>query len=271
MNDLEMKHNVRVAIITILAGIAFGLVFLFTQGTTAFAQYETAYFLEKMLSVDNLAVMATIFTAFHCVGADQRKALTYGIAGAVVMRLGFILIGAEALERFEFMSIVFGVILGYSAWKMLRSGHSEGEPKAIQLVRRFFPRVSNLVAVIVVIELTDLVFAIDSVPVVLSIADDRWIALTSNVCAILGMRSLFFVLRGGMERIIYLNQTLAIVLAYVGAKMALHRWVHINEVVNIGIIAVMFAIGVGLSLTIGSRVETTTPQIQMSDTGTVEV
>jgi tellurite resistance protein TerC len=250
MSQTETRHNIRVAVITVALGIAFGLVFLFTQGTTAFAQYETAFFLEKMLSVDNLAVMATIFTAFRCVGKDQHKALTYGIAGAIVMRLGFIMVGAEALERFEFMSVVFGAILGYSAWKMLRSGHDEGEPGAIRFVRRFFPKLSTLVAVIFVIELTDVIFAIDSVPVVLSITDDRWIALTSNIAAILGMRSLFFVLKDGMERIVYLNQTLAVVLAYVGAKMALHKWVHINEALNIGIVAVMFTVGIVASLVI---------------------
>ena len=248
-SDKSTAHNVRVAIITVALGIAFGFVFLATQGSTAFAQYETAFFLEKMLSIDNLAVMATIFTVFRCEGADQRKALTYGIAGAVIMRLAFIMVGAEALERFEFMSVVFGLILGYSAWKMLRAGnHDESEPKSIQFVRRFFPGLSTLVAVIVVIELTDIIFAIDSVPVVLSITDDRWIALTSNVMAILGMRSLFFVLRDGMNRITYLNQTLAVVLAYVGAKMALHKWVHINEGINIAIIATLFAIGIGISL-----------------------
>lgn len=243
------SRHLRSSIITIIGGVAFGLVFLITNGTTAFAQYETAYFLEEMLSVDNVAVMATIFALFGCADDVQRKALTYGIAGAVVMRLAFVLVGAEALERFEFMSIVFGVLLGYSAWKLFSGDdHAEAhEPKVVQQLRRIFPRMSTLVAVIIAIEVTDLIFAIDSVPVVLSVTDNRLIAFTSNVAAIMGLRSLFFVLRDGMKKITYLNETLAVVLAYVGMKMAISEWVHIPEGLNMAIIGTVFATGIGIS------------------------
>jgi tellurite resistance protein TerC len=254
-SDVSGTHHLRVSLITIALGVAFGFVFLFTQGGTAFAQYETAYFLEEMLSVDNVAVIATIFALFGCSDPIQRKALTYGIIGAVVMRLAFVLIGAEALERFEFVSIIFGALLGFSAWKLFTNDDAgeTHEPRIVGLLRRFFPRMSTLVAVIVAVEVTDLIFAIDSVPVVLSVTDNRLIAFTSNVAAIMGLRSLFFVLRDGMNRIVYLNETLAIVLAYVGAKMMLSQWVHINEVINIAIIASIFTAGIALSYTVGKK------------------
>lgn len=248
MPDSHIARNLRMTVLTVGLGVAFGLVFLVTQGATAFAQYETAYFLEEMLSIDNVAVMATIFAVFQCSDEIQKKALTYGIAGAIVMRLAFVLVGAEALERFEFMSIIFGALLGYSAYKMFTSDdHGEGEPKIVQRIQRFFPRMSTFIAVIVAVELTDVIFALDSVPVVLSVTDNRLIAFTSNVAAIMGLRSLFFVLRDGMNKIVYLNETLAVVLAYVGSKMALSQWVHIHEGLNIAIIAMIFTVGISAS------------------------
>ncbi len=244
------SKNIRTSVVMVVIGIGFGFVFLATKGASAFAQYQTAYVMEKMLSVDNLAVMATIFAAFNADQAMQKKALNYGIAGAIVMRLGLILLGAEALERFEFMSMVFGGLLGYSAWKMISGGsHDEQhEPAVATRIRKVFPRMSTLMIVIVAVEATDLLFAVDSVPAVLSVTDDRVIAFTSNVAAILGLRALFFVLRDGMNRIVYLNQTLAIVLAYVGVKMATHHWIHIHEAINIAIVFGIFGAGLALSM-----------------------
>lgn len=249
-----MKKDIRTSVIMIAAGLAFGLVFLATKGASAFAQYETAYVLEKMLSIDNLAVMAMIFTAFNTSAADRHKALNYGIAGAIVMRLVFILIGAEALERFEFMSVVFGLILGFSAYKML--GHddeTEGEPKIVSKVRKMFPKASALLLVILAVEASDILFAIDSVPAVLSVTEDRVIAFSSNVAAILGLRALFFVLKNGMDRMRYLNETLAAALAFVGMKMALSHWVHIGELLNIGMIVLIFGVGIAASIADGRR------------------
>jgi len=166
----------------ILAGFSFGFVFLITQGTAEFAQYETAFFLEKLLSIDNLAVIATLFTAFKATTAEQHKALNYGIAGAIIMRLVFILIGAEALERYEFMSIVFGVILGYSGYKMIKSDHDEtDEPKIVSKIRSRFPQISTLLMLILAVELTDIIFAVDSVPAVLSVQYHGDTRLTSIV------------------------------------------------------------------------------------------
>jgi tellurite resistance protein TerC len=243
----------------ILAGFSLGFVFLATSGASAFAQYETAFFLEKLLSIDNLAVMATLFVAFRATTEQQHKALNYGIAGAIVMRLAFILIGAEALDRYEFMSIIFGIILGYSGYKMMSNGHdeSDGEPAIVEKIRRRFPKMSTLLMLILAVELTDLMFAVDSVPAVLSVTDSRVIAFTSNVMAILGLRALFFVLKDGMDKIKYLNQTLAVVLVFVGLKMAVSHWIEISELLNVTIIFSLFAIGIIASLKPSKKVSQT--------------
>lgn len=245
----QMRKDIMTSVLMITAGVGFGLVFLVTKGVNAFAQYETAYVLEKMLSVDNLAVMAMIFTAFNTSPGDQHRALNYGIVGAIIMRLVFILVGAEALERFEFMSVVFGLILGYSAYKMIRhDDETEDEPKIVSRVRTWFPGVSTLLLVILAVEASDILFAIDSVPAVLSVTGDRMIAFTSNVTAILGLRALFFVMKNGMDRMRYLNKTLAAALAFVGVKMSLSHWVHVSELMNIGMIVTIFGIGITMSI-----------------------
>lgn len=244
-----MTTDIKKSVIMILAGFSLGFVFLATSGASGFAQYETAFFLEKLLSIDNLAVIATLFVAFSATSEQQHRALNYGIAGAVVMRLLFILVGAEALERYEFMSIVFGLILGYSGYKMISSHDAEdGEPAIVEKLRRRFPKMSTLLMLIIAVEMTDLMFAIDSVPAVLSVTDSRLIAFASNVMAILGLRALYFVLKDGMDKMRYLNQTLAVVLVFVGAKMALHHWVKIGELVNVTVIFSLFAIGIVASL-----------------------
>ena len=245
----NMNSSIKKSIIMVLAGVLFGVFFLITKGGEAFAQYETAFVMEKMLSVDNLAVMAAIFTAFKCSEAMQHKALNWGILGAVVFRFVFIMVGAEALERFSFMNYAFGGLLVFSAYKMMGAqDHAEEEPAMVTKVRRWFPRMSMLMMVIIAVELTDILFAVDSVPAVLSITDDRAIAITSNIAAILGLRALFFVLKDGMDKIKYLNQTLCAVLSFVGVKMALHSVVHIGTLANVGIIASMFGVGIWASL-----------------------
>jgi len=243
-----MTTDIKKSAIMILAGFSLGFVFLITDGSTAFAQYETAFFLEKLLSIDNLAVIATLFTAFKATTSEQHKALNYGIAGAIIMRLIFILIGSEALERYEFTSIIFGIILGYSGYKMMSSKHDDSEPALVEKIGRRFPNMSKILMLIIAVELTDIVFAVDSVPAVLSVTDNRIIAFTSNIMAILGLRALFFVLKDGMDKIKYLNQTLAVVLVFVGFKMAVSHWVKIGELMNISIIFSLFAIGILFSL-----------------------
>jgi len=246
---MNMNSNVKKSIYMILLGIGFGLIPLFTMGTESFVQYQTAYTLEKLLSVDNLAVMASIFTAFKCSEAMQHKALNYGIIGAVVMRIMFMMLGAEVLERFSAMNYVFGALLVYSAYKMLHGEEaSDEEPSMVAKVRRWFPRMSTLAMVIIAVELTDVLFAVDSVPAVLSVTDNRFIAISSNIAAIMGLRALFFVLKDGMDKIKYLNQTLAVVLSFVGCKMALHSVVHIGTLANVGIIGSIFGVGIWASL-----------------------
>jgi len=241
----NMNSNIKKSIIMVLVWVLFGFFFLFTKGTEAFVQYETAFALEKLLSVDNLAVIAAIFTAFKADEAMQHKALNWGITGAVVFRILFIMLGAEALERFSFMNLVFGGLLVFSAYKMMggEESHNE-EPAMVARIKRIAPKMPMILMVIIAVELTDILFAIDSVPAVLSVTDDRMIAITSNIGAIMGLRALFFVLKDGMDKIKYLNQTLAVVLGFVGFKMVAHTWIHIGTLTNVAIIASIFAVGI---------------------------
>ena len=244
-----MNSNVKKSIYMVLGGIGLGIIPLFIYGTQGFVEYQTAYTLEKLLSVDNLAVIASIFAAFKCSDAMQHKALNYGIIGAVVMRMLFMMLGAEALERFSAMNYVFGALLVYSAYKMLHGEESsDEEPSMVAKVRTWFPRMSTLAMVIIAVELTDVLFAVDSVPAVLSVTDNRFIAITSNIAAIMGLRALFFVLKDGMDKIKYLNQTLAVVLSFVGCKMALHSVMHIGTLTNVAIIGSIFSVGIWASL-----------------------
>ena len=245
-----MNSNIKKSIIMVMLGVLTGFFFLFTQGTEGFVQYETAFVLEKLLSVDNLAVMAAVFAAFKADEKLQHKALNYGIFGAIVMRILFMVAGSEAMERFSVTSYVFGGLLAYSAYKMFHGEedhNAEEEPSMVKKVRRYFPRMSVLAMVIVAVELTDVLFAVDSVPAVLSVTENKIIAIVSNVMAIMGLRALFFVLKDGLNKVKYLNQTLAVVLAFVGAKMILHSWIHIGTLMNVGIIAAIFAAGIWAS------------------------
>lgn len=251
MKGTAMNSNVKKSIIMVLIGVFGGLYFLFTGGHEAFVQYETAYVLEKMLSVDNLAVMAAIFGAFKADEHMQHKALNYGIYGAIVMRILFMVAGSEAMERFSITSYVFGGLLAYSAYKMLHGAQdhdTEEEPSMVKKVRRYFPRMSVMAMIVVAVELTDVLFAVDSVPAVLSVTDNKMVAICSNIAAIMGLRALFFVLKDGMDRIKYLNQTLSVVLGFVGFKMIAHNLIHIGTLTNVGIIAAIFSVGICVSL-----------------------
>lgn len=244
-----MSKNMVKSIIMVAIGISFGLYFLFTQGSEAFAQYETAFVLEKLLSVDNLAVIAVVFLAFNADEKMQHRALNWGIIGAIVMRTAFIFAGSTMLEHFAFTSVIFGGLLVFTAIKMFtEDGHEGDQPKMVYRIHARFPKMSVLMMIIIAVELTDILFAVDSVPAVLSVTDDRMIALTSNIAAILGLRALFFVLKDGMNKITYLNQTLAVVLLFVGAKMVFHRYVNISTLSNVAIIFVIFAAGIIFSL-----------------------
>jgi len=238
------------------------------KGAKAVSLYLTGYLLEKSLSIDNIFVMAVVFTRFGIPRLSQHRVLYWGILGAVVMRAAMIFGGVWLLSRFEWLFYVFGAYLVFAGVKMLVSHSDDGDladkwyirwlqkvlPVATECEEnRFFTRrngkrmVTTLFLVLLVIELADVVFAVDSVPAVLSLTTDPFIVLTSNVFAILGLRSLYFVLAAMMARFAYLNHSLSAILVFIGAKMALHHFYKIPTLVSLAVILGLFLAGVAFS------------------------
>jgi len=224
--------------------------------------FFAAYVMEKSLSVDNLFVFVVLFGFFKVPPEQRHRVLFFGIVGALVMRAIFIFVGIEVLEAWKPAFYVFGAILLWSAWKLLHGGGAHFEPEkswAYRISRRLVPLVpeyeggrflvkrdgktvgTNLLLVLLIVEATDVVFALDSVPAVIGITRDPFIVYTSNVFAILGLRALFFVLQGTLEAVPGLQAGLALVLAYVGVKMMLipHAEVHVPSAVSLGVILLL--------------------------------
>ena len=257
-------------------GVGFsGLVWLWYGGEAA-QQYLAAYLIEESLSIDNLFVFLLVFGSLGIALRNQRKVLFWGILGAMVMRGVFIVAGVRLIERFEWIIYIFGALLVYTAYRLVRSHGVQVKPDKNPLVRlarrvfpveadyqgrRFFVRhdgklfMTPLIIALVAIESADLVFAIDSVPAVLAISDITFVVFTSNIAAILGLRSLYFALAGSLQRFEYLSWGLACVLGFVGIKMLISHWLHIPVLISLGVIvvAVGSAVVVSLVLTRGKE------------------
>jgi tellurite resistance protein TerC len=250
-------------------GVGFtGLVYLW-YGAEAAQQYIAGYLIEESLSIDNLFVFLIVFGSLGIALRYQRKVLFWGILGAMVMRGAFIVAGVSLISRFEWIVYIFGALLVYTAYRLVRSHGVQVEPEKNPLVRfarRLFPvaadyegrrfiirragqtLITPLVIALVAIESADLVFAIDSVPAVLAVSNITFVVFTSNIAAILGLRSLYFALAGSLQRFEYLSWGLACVLAFVGFKMLISHWVHIPILVSLGVIVVAIGASVIVSL-----------------------
>jgi tellurite resistance protein TerC len=253
-----------------------GLVFL-VVGTDAGVEYTTAWLLEKSLSVDNLFVFALIFSYFQVPRAYQHRVLFLGVLGALVFRGLFLAAGVAVVSRFTAVLYVFAAILFWSTYKILK-GEDEsfdpGKSVAVRLLRKVVPvrdeyagphffvkeagkRVATpLLAVVAAIEAADLVFAVDSVPAVLAVSSDVFIVYTSNAFAILGLRALYFMLAGLLDRFHYLSVGLALILAFIGVKLVLqatHETVstavpEIPSLVSLAVIVVVLAVSIAVSV-----------------------
>ncbi|MCY2952255.1 MAG: TerC family protein [Planctomycetota bacterium] len=244
-------------------------------GHSATVLFFTGYVIEKSLSVDNLFVIALIFTYFRIPSVYQHRVLFWGILGALIMRGGMIWLGTTLIERFHWILYVFGVFLILTAFKML-FGNSEPDPKKNVLMKlaakvfpisheldgqRFLSRIGGrfmltpLATTLIVVESTDVVFAVDSIPAIFAITTDPFLVFTSNVFAILGLRALYFALAGILDKFYYLKLSLAVVLAVVGVKMLAANWLKRNDwlrdnmsFVTLGLVAVILAAGIIASI-----------------------
>lgn len=237
---------------------------------SAMIDYYTGYVIEESLSLDNIFVIAMIFKYFKIEDRFQHNILFWGIIGAVIFRLSMILVGAAFVENFEYATYIFGGILLFSAFKMMKEGE-EGEDFedsfAVRMLGKIYPidwsirngkyleRVNgklvatSSLAALVVVEFSDILFAVDSIPAIFSITTDSFIVFTSNIFAILGLRNLYFFLANMLEKFKYMKYSLIVVLMFVGFKMILVHWVHIPALVSLGVILLTLALGVLASLT----------------------
>lgn len=233
------------------------------DGKTAFLEYLTGYVVEQSLSIDNIFVIAVIFSYFKIPTEYQHRVLFWGILGAVVFRALMIFVGVVLIERFSWMSYVFGAILIYSAYKMYTSTDEEVDPDknpVVNFFKKFMPVTSRfdgekffikrlgvtaatpLFIALLVVETTDVMFAFDSIPAIFAITTDPFLVFTSNIFAILGLRSLYFVLASVLDKFRFLQLGLTLILAFVGVKMILiAQDIHIPEVISLGVIILTLA------------------------------
>jgi tellurite resistance protein TerC len=250
-------------------GLGFGGWIFLTRGATSGGEYLAGYLIEYSLSMDNVFVFAVLFSYFGVPAAYQHRLLFWGVFGAIVFRAIFILAGTALLERFHIVVYVFGLLLLFTAWRMVTAGAENVDPSKnifLKLIRRampvthdfdgpkFFTRrngrlfATPLFAALVVIESSDIMFAIDSVPAILAITTDTFIVFTSNAFAIMGLRSLYFLLAGLIDRFEYLKYGLAALLAFAGFKMLLSDVIHIDIWLSLGVIVGILAVSVVVSL-----------------------
>jgi tellurite resistance protein TerC len=250
-------------------GLGFGAWVFVSRGVVSGGEYLAGYLIEYSLSMDNVFVFAVLFAYFGVPAAYQHRLLFWGVLGAIVFRAIFIVAGIALLERFHFVVYLFGLLLLFTAWRMVTAGTDHVDPSKnifLRLVRRvipvtegyegqkFFTRrdgrlwATPLFAALVLIESSDIMFAIDSVPAILAVTTDTFIVFTSNAFAIIGLRSLYFLLAGLIDRFEYLKYGLAALLAFAGLKMLLSDVVHLDVWVSLGVIAAILLISVVVSL-----------------------
>jgi tellurite resistance protein TerC len=278
-HEVGIKEAAVWSAVWVALGLGFCGMIWWWQGGVAAGEYLAGYLLEKSLSVDNIFVFALLFTYFAVPSKYQHRLLFWGVLGALVFRGIFIFAGTSLLQYFHWMFYVFGAFLVYTAVKMARAGDQQVEPEHNLLLRgfrrlvpmtadyrgqRFLVREAGrwlatpMLAVLLVVESTDILFAVDSIPAVFGVTHEPFLVFTSNIFAILGLRTLYFLLAGLMRQMRYLKTGLAVVLGFVGVKMLVSSFIVIPVWVSLVVIAVTLGAAVLLSLR-ATRRETAAP------------
>ncbi len=256
------------SVIWVMCGLAFGAVIAITFGSAAFGEYISGYLIEKSLSVDNVFVWSMLFATLAIPLKYQHRVLFWGIFGALSLRAVFIVLGSALIGRFWWVLLVFGVFLVYTGAKIIRHRADEGKDEATRGLgllhkvmpvtdeldgQRFFTKLNGrraatpLLAALVVIEITDIIFAVDSVPAILAVSNEAYLVFASNAFAILGLRAMYFLLANAKERFHYLSHALGGILIFVGIKMAVSHWFHMNTYVSLAIIVAMLVAAIAFS------------------------
>jgi len=273
-HEIKFREALAWTLAWVFLALAFNAWIYFSMGATKALEFFTGYLIEESLSVDNLFVFIMIFSYFHVSKAHQPKILKWGIIGALLMRGVFILAGIGLIERFHWMVYLFGAILVFTGLKMAFGGEGKIEPEKnvlVRLVRRFIPitkrvrgdrffirrggitAATPLFLTLLVVESSDVIFAVDSIPAVLAVTRDPFIVYTSNVFAIMGLRSLYYLLANVMEMFVYLKMGISFILAFVGVKMLLADLWPIPIHFSLGVIVGALAIAILTSITIGKQ------------------
>ena len=268
-HEITFKEAAIESAVWIAIGLSFTLVILAWQDSTAAGEYLAGYLIEKSLSIDNVFVWAVILTFFRVPAAYRFRVLFWGVFGALVLRAIFIFAGVALIERFEWILYIFGAFLLYTAVKIARHDEAEVHPEdnlALKVVRKFIPSTNEydgqklftvqngkrlatpLFTVLVMVEATDVVFAVDSIPAILAVSREQFIVFSSNAFAILGLRSLYFVLADMAGRFRYLNIGLGVILAFVGIKMLLLEVYHFPTFASLGVIALVLTVAIWASV-----------------------
>jgi tellurite resistance protein TerC len=267
-HEVRFREALMWSALWVALALTFAVVVYFWHGRRETLEFLTGYLIELSLSIDNLFVFLVLFRYFKVPRDQQHKVLFWGILGALVMRGVFILAGVGLIQRFHWIVYIFGVLLIWSGIKLLRQGDEEIHPEknpVLRMFRRWMPVTTEydgskflvrkerlyatpLLVVLLMVETTDVLFAMDSIPAVLAITLNAFIVYTSNVFAILGLRSMYFALAGVIDLFEYLHYGLSVVLIFIGAKMLLSEYVVIPTHVALGVVAGVLAIAVAASL-----------------------
>ena len=267
-HEVTMREAAISSGVWIAVGVAFGVGVAVIGGGDRGGEWFTGYLIEKALAVDNIFVFAVILSAFAVPPALQHRVLFFGVVGALVLRAVFIAVGATLIDTFSWTMYLFGALLLVTGVRLARGKSEAHDPNRNVLVRalgrvmpvtrhyegqRFFVRrngkwlATPLLAALVAIESSDVVFAVDSIPAIFTVTDDAFIVFTSNAFAILGLRSLYFLLADALHRVKHLGKGLAAILVFIGVKMLVIDVVHVSVPVSLAVIATILAVAVGAS------------------------
>ncbi|MCK6548712.1 TerC family protein [Myxococcota bacterium] len=269
-HEVSLREAAMWSIVWVVLSLVFNAWVYHRFGATKGMEFFAGYLLEKALSVDNLFVFLLVLTHFKVPTQNQHRVLFWGVIGALVLRVVFILAGTALISRFHWLMYVFGAFLVFTGGKMLFAKEDDepdvGENWVLQKVRRFVPMTEQyegaaffvrkngalmatpMLAVLVVVETTDVVFAVDSIPAVFGITTDPFIVFTSNICAVLGLRALYFLIVGVLKMFRYLKAGLSIVLVFIGAKMLIEHWYRVPIGASLGVIGAILTITVTASI-----------------------
>ncbi len=280
-HSVSLKEASIWSVVWISLALLFNVGLYFLRGPDPALQFFTGWLIEKSLSVDNIFVFVLLFTYFRVPAEYQHRVLFWGILGALIMRGILIAVGAVLLEEFHWILYVFGAFLVYTGIRMGMQKETEIEPEKnplLKFVRRVVPvteeyvqdrfvvrrtgkrMVTPLLLVLLIIESTDLVFAVDSIPAVFAVTQDPFIVYTSNVFAILGLRSLYFVFANVIDKFYYLKIGLSVILVYVGIKMLVADIFHIPSLLSLAVIALVLGIAIVASAIRARRIKDTNPE-----------